>query len=417
MNIENKHSASENNSLIAEAQQLWLEGEWQKLIDLEPKISSVKTIRLKAELACLLASAYLQNGDLTNGRDWLDNAQEWGAEKGELIQMLACGVNNSLGSIAALQQRNDQMRQNFAAAVSFLSSYDDQDKVILRRTLRQLKQLGLLQQASWLIEDQVKGEEGKDESLTKAQVKMLKTEIDLLSHELSIAQKRFQLYNSSAGQTGNLPYLEKMRRKSTSQLGQDLWVLEKTNFKRNGFFVEFGATDGILLSNSYLLEKEFGWQGICAEPNPKFFQKLKNNRSCTVSNECIGARTGEKIKFVFAQEFGGMEKHMSSDMHVDKRQAYLDAGETKELVTISLHDFLVEHNAPKNIDYISIDTEGSELDILASFPFDRWNVKILTIEHNYTSLREKINEVLSENGYCKYEAQWDDWYIKKEILK
>jgi hypothetical protein len=86
---------------------------------------------------------------------------------------------------------------------------------------------------------------------------------------------------------------------SPSQLGQDLCVLEQTNYKKGGF-VEFGATDGVLLSNSYLLEKEFGWQGLCAEHNPKYFKQLQKNRNCTVNEACIAGETGKVVEFVTA---------------------------------------------------------------------------------------------------------------------
>ena len=60
----------------------------------------------------------------------------------------------------------------------------------------------------------------------------------------------------------------KMLPRSRSQLRQDIFVLCTLDFKRNGFFVEFGATNGVDLSNSYLLETEFNWTGILAEPAP-----------------------------------------------------------------------------------------------------------------------------------------------------
>lgn len=162
-----------------------------------------------------------------------------------------------------------------------------------------------------------------------------------------------------------------------------------------------------------MLEREFAWQGICAEPNPDFFNKLKKNRSCIVSNECIGAKTGEKIKFIFAQEFGGMQKHMGDDMHKEKRQAYLEQGKEAELESISLHDFLIKHRAPKEIDYVSIDTEGSEFEILESFPLDQWEIRCFTVEHNFTNMRENIQELLTKNGYFCVKSKWDDWFYKK----
>jgi len=62
-----------------------------------------------------------------------------------------------------------------------------------------------------------------------------------------------------------------------SQLNQDLWVLDTLKHKRNGIFVDVGAFDGINLSNTYLLEKEHGWNGICIEANSESFKKLKSS--------------------------------------------------------------------------------------------------------------------------------------------
>lgn len=174
--------------------------------------------------------------------------------------------------------------------------------------------------------------------------------------------------------------------------------------------MEFGATDGVLLSNSWLLEKNFGWKGVCAEPNPKFFASLKNNRRCTLSERCISGETGKQVEFVFADAFGGSLEYANDDMHGERRAAYATAGHVATLITISLDDFLKEIGAPHHIDYISIDTEGSEFEILQTFPFDQWNIRLLTIEHNFTLRRADIRSLLERNGYRCTEQQWDDWY-------
>jgi FkbM family methyltransferase len=188
-------------------------------------------------------------------------------------------------------------------------------------------------------------------------------------------------------------------------------VLERTGHKRNGFFVEFGATDGVRLSNTWLLETEFGWRGICAEPNPKMFAQLKRNRRCTVSDACVGARSGDLVDFVLAEEYGGMVRDMNSDMHAAKREAYLaDSAYRTAFVTTSLHDLLTRLGAPREIDYLSIDTEGSELEILSAFPFDRWQIRLLTVEHNFSGSRERIRELLAGHGYRWSECSHDDFF-------
>jgi len=76
----------------------------------------------------------------------------------------------------------------------------------------------------------------------------------------------------------------------------------------------------------------------------------------------------------------------------------------------------LKHNTPRKIDYLSIDTEGSEFDILKVFPFSEWMIQCLTVEHNNGSIKDKIFNLLSSYGYERVvpdDSDWDDWYIKK----
>ena len=66
----------------------------------------------------------------------------------------------------------------------------------------------------------------------------------------------------------------------------------------------------------------------------------------------------------------------------------------------------------KNIDYLSIDTEGSEYEILSAFPFEKWNIRLITVEHNFTDKRRLIQSLMTSKGYGCKEIQWDDWYEK-----
>jgi FkbM family methyltransferase len=122
---------------------------------------------------------------------------------------------------------------------------------------------------------------------------------------------------------------------------------------------------------------------VVAEPNPELFAQLQRNRSCIVSSDCIAGETGKTVEFIAADEFGGFAEYADHDMHADKRQAYAESGKVLELTTISLHDFLKKSKAPKTIDYLSIDTEGSEYEILAAFPFEKWDIRLITAEHNF----------------------------------
>jgi len=251
----------------------------------------------------------------------------------------------------------------------------------------------------------------------QAQLEILRSETDLLSHELSIALQvgalaPQQTPANSRDMQVDVSTSDDWQSLSRSQLGQDLWVLVKLNWKRDGFFVEFGATNGVLLSNTWLLEKYFHWQGICAEPNPKFFEQLRRNRTCHVSSSCVHRVSGEKMQFVLADAYGGLVDHARDDEHHAKRAAYEENGDVIEVETISLMDLLDHYNAPTTIDYLSIDTEGSEFTILEGIDWSLYQFRCITIEHNFTPQRQKISELLLSNGYQQQDAQWDDWYFK-----
>lgn len=181
-------------------------------------------------------------------------------------------------------------------------------------------------------------------------------------------------------------------------------------FKKNGFFVEFGASDGVHYSNTYLLEKEFNFRGILAEPNPKQLKNIRSVRQADIEEKCVWSESGKKFKFRDCGDLSTLEEFVDSDLHS------LTRSKSKFLTveTISLTDLLKKHNAPKLIDYLSIDTEGSEYEILKAHDFNTYKFKIITVEHNYSKQREEIFELLSGFGYRRVYrdiSHFDDWYI------
>jgi FkbM family methyltransferase len=201
--------------------------------------------------------------------------------------------------------------------------------------------------------------------------------------------------------------------KSKAQNLQDLLVLDLLDFKREGFFVEFGATDGMLNSNSHLLEFHFGWSGILAEPNPAWHGDLRENRRVSISHECVYSKTGERVQFDISSNH-----ELSSIRNLRDNSHRSDAKVIESIYvdTISLPDLLTKYNAPKSIDFISIDTEGSELEIISTFDFHMYEVKIFAIEHNFSEHRSAIRKVMTSNGYIfleEYSLFQDDFYLLK----
>jgi FkbM family methyltransferase len=206
--------------------------------------------------------------------------------------------------------------------------------------------------------------------------------------------------------------IDALELKSKAQLKQDMFVLDELGYKRDGYFVEFGATNGIDFSNTYLLETEMGWRGILAEPARVWQDALVANRKCCISFDCVWSKSHEELEFneVGAADLSTIDVFSDVDEHAKTRTE----GKKYDVYTRSLLDLLNKYKAPKEIDYLSIDTEGSEFEILNAFDFDAYKFKVITCEHNYTPMREKLADLLTSKGYTrKYPeySRFDDWYV------
>lgn len=199
-----------------------------------------------------------------------------------------------------------------------------------------------------------------------------------------------------------------------SQAEQDKWVCEMTNYKQNGYFVDIGAYDGIQTSNSYYLEKELNWKGICIEANPEVFLSLKNSRK-SININC--AVTDYEGTCYFRNDV------VTNNIH------------DIEVKCSTLFDILNKNQSPQKIDYLSIDIEGHELIVLNEFfkkNNDFYTFSWITVEHNVycdgPEKKEALYNLLTKNGYervvdnalCKdpnpiyYNKPYEDWYKKIE---
>jgi FkbM family methyltransferase len=206
-----------------------------------------------------------------------------------------------------------------------------------------------------------------------------------------------------------------------SEHGQEFFVLGSNGYKERGFFIDIGAADGITGSNTYILEKFYKWSGICVDPNPVFLQSLFNCRDTVVSSLCVHSETGKILPFQFADNpdlFYGWNFRASLRQHAEPIDFEV-AKSFREInvLTISLNDLLKLYNAPYNIDYLSIDAEGSEYAILSTFDFSKYNITCITVEHAFREDREDLYKLLTSKGYIR--AQEDpnrneDWYVKDQ---
>jgi FkbM family methyltransferase len=158
-----------------------------------------------------------------------------------------------------------------------------------------------------------------------------------------------------------------------------------------------------------------GWKGILAEASKNWHEALLANRpGSSICTECVWSRSGEELAFSDASQgvFSTISSFVESDHH--RRQIVA----SYSVKTISLKDLLDEHQAPKFIEFLSIDTEGSEFDILSTFNWEDRTFGFIAVEHNYTDNRQKIHDLLTSKGYARVlqqHSKWDDWNLHHSL--
>jgi len=203
---------------------------------------------------------------------------------------------------------------------------------------------------------------------------------------------------------------------SYSQIGQDIKVLQFYNYKKNGYYVEIGASNGITFSNTYLLATRYHWKGICVEPLPQQFEKLCKNRPKAICyNQPVYDESNKEVIFDIANNsdmLSGISYNI--DCHID----LVNSNKTQlTLTTISLNDLLDKSHAPNFIEYLSLDTEGSEFEILKSNNYDEYNFGLIHLEHNFIEpKRTQMHDFLLDHGYIHMnENMWDDEYVHNSL--
>ena len=204
-----------------------------------------------------------------------------------------------------------------------------------------------------------------------------------------------------------------------SQLLQEVFVLSALEGKKSGYFVEAGASDGIDCSNTYLLEKGFGWSGLLIEPSESAFRRLVSNRSSHVFNGALWSESNLNLHFTETTSPGlsTITSLKGSDFLSQDRTVLKEY----EVLTITLMDLLTKYNAPSEIDYLSLDTEGSEFEILKNFNFSQYTFNIISVEHawNETS-RNSVLNLLKDHGYSQIRAnltEYESWFVGPKVLE
>ena len=201
-----------------------------------------------------------------------------------------------------------------------------------------------------------------------------------------------------------------------SQFGQDKYFSELFPENYKGVCIEIGAYDGIGGSNTLYFENK-GWDCLCIEGNYNAYLKCKNIRKNTL-NYCISNENNDESIFTIFNLFGDNQSAISSlkpdERLIESHSNLIVNKSIQKVKTRTLTTILNELNFFRDIDFISIDTENTEIDVLNGIDFDYYNIKYLLIENNFNE--DKIENFLINKGYKKiYRIAVDDIYMKDEL--
>lgn len=207
-----------------------------------------------------------------------------------------------------------------------------------------------------------------------------------------------------------------MKYYSQEPCNQDKHVDNFFNKKENGYFVDIGCSHYSEGSNTYFFEKNRNWKGICIDLFD-YSEMYKEHRPNSIFiNGAVTNFNTNDVKYVDILEANVLSsvESLTCERH-KKRFEKENCNVIKRSVpNLNFNNILIENKAPMNIDYISIDTEGSELEIIKSIDFSKWNIKIFTIEFNGKEYwnRTEMDNIMKNQGYKKTNYGWDFVYYK-----
>lgn len=193
---------------------------------------------------------------------------------------------------------------------------------------------------------------------------------------------------------------------SKAKDGQDLVAAHLS--EASGLFLDIGAYDGVHKSNTWMLEKVLSWDGIVVEPNPLVQETLKQERRAAFEPRAVADRCGESARLLLDDQ----RTRIATDNVSGWRHVV-------EVETVCLSCLLALHGAPQHIDYLSIDVEGSELDVLRGFPFRQRSLGLVTVEHNFdVKARGAVQDLLGSEGLVQILPELsrnEDWFTPEAV--
>lgn len=179
-----------------------------------------------------------------------------------------------------------------------------------------------------------------------------------------------------------------------SQFQQDYYFYSR-HFKylnRPGVYLDIAANNPVTISNTFFMDRCLGWKGVCVEANPNYHDKLYRMRSCQLVPTCVGSKEGQGVRFNLRGGVSGIVgktyRHGKDAMHLISRRC-------------TMMKIILARNGITQVDFLSLDVEGHELEVLKGFDWDKVIVNVMSIETSETSLVQ-IEKYLTSKGYIRH---------------
>jgi FkbM family methyltransferase len=406
-----------DDSAMERARTQWLYGDWDSLSAID--VAALSGHPDRAKLALLAAAGQLQAGELQAARALLRRAADWGCNKRLVSQVLVASVHNVLGRAASIAGREEKARVHFEQSIATVAPSTDTRLLGHARSVREMVRLGMLPEAAAYASDAATAARQPQLAATHARAhqKVVDLEVDWLRDRVVQLQK--QIYGAGANEAPitlvkaprDTPVpvpasppaepkkfhgLHGLDRKLEVYLGYD-----------GGYFVELGANDGVDQSNTLYFERERGWRGVLIEPILHNFLKCQANRAqdnAFFCAACVSEDYEEPYVRLTYSNLMTTPHGVDSDIadptaHAQSGAVYLKPGEQPvEVMAVArtLSSLLAEAGAPAEMDLLSLDVEGAELEVLKGLDHDRHRFRYMLVECRDA---ERLGRYLAEANY------------------
>jgi FkbM family methyltransferase len=208
-----------------------------------------------------------------------------------------------------------------------------------------------------------------------------------------------------------------------SQDGQDKY-LETAIFKgfKNGIYVDVGAHDGISINNTLYFQNNNNWTGINIEPIKTVFDKLVINRPNNINLNCAVCNNDGETDFLcnigYTEMISGI-KDTFDDRHWQRLQ-YENGqmGSTTEIIKVNTKklETIFDENNISRVNYLSIDVEGAEFEVIKSINFDKVFIDVIGFENNYNDTSIPIVQYLEDKNFVVIYRSLDIFMINKKSI-